>query len=246
MRAELRAEFRKLRTTKTSLGLVGAMVGLVVVSVTLHGLGLPARDLATRSNQLRVFVEAGESLGAVFAGLLGAMSITGEIRHGTIRPTLLGTPQRGRVIAAKAVTTMTTGLLFGLLASGVAAGVGAVILSGRGATIRLDGGDYALLVAGGAAAAALWAVIGLGIGALVRNQVAAIVFIFVWVQIVENLLVDSAPSVSRFMPGTLGQAITGQRIGTLHTPALGALLLAGYAAVVVAAGWRTTRQRDFA
>jgi hypothetical protein len=52
-----------------------------------------------------------------------------------------------------------------------------------------------------AAAAALWAVIGLGLGAVVRKQVAAIVGLFVWMQIVENLLVDSVPRVSRFMAG---------------------------------------------
>jgi ABC-type transport system involved in multi-copper enzyme maturation permease subunit len=193
-----------------------------------------------------MLVEAGESLGAVFAGLFGAMSITGEIRHGTIRPTFLGTPQRRRVVIAKSVASMLSGLMFGLIATAVAAGVGTLVLSRRGVTIRLDGADYALLLAGGAVAAALWAMIGLGLGAIVRHQVAAVVGIFVWVQIVENLLVDSVPSVSRFMPGALGQAITGQRTGTLHSPALGALLLAVYAAAAVAVGSLATTRRDFA
>jgi ABC-type transport system involved in multi-copper enzyme maturation permease subunit len=246
MRSELRAEYLKQRTTKTTLLLAGLMLGLVLLAVTLHALGLSAKDLTSRSNQLRVLVEAGESLGAVFAGLLGAMSITGEVRHGTIRPTFLGTPQRRRVIAAKAVNSMVGGLLFGLIATGLSAAVGTALLSGRGVTIHLHGGDYAQLIAGGAAAAALWAAIGLGVGAILRNQVAAIVAIFVWVQIVENLLLDSVPRVSRFMPGALGQAITGQHTGTLHTPALGALLLALYAAAAVTAGTLATTRRDFA
>jgi ABC-2 type transport system permease protein len=246
MRAELRAEFLKQRTTKTMFGLLAAMVGLVLLSVTLHGFGLPTKELASGSKQLRVLVEGGETLGAVFTGLLGAMSITGEIRHGTIRPTFLSTPQRGRVVAAKSVTGMLSGLVFGLIATGLAAGIGTLVLSGRGVTIHLDAADYALLVAGGAAAAALWAVIGLGLGTIVRNQVAAIVGIFVWVQIVENLLVDSVPNVSRFMPGALGQAITGQRTGTLHSPALGATLLALYALAAIALGRTTTIRRDVA
>jgi ABC-type transport system involved in multi-copper enzyme maturation permease subunit len=246
MRVEVRAEFLKQRTTKTLLGLLGAMIGLVLLSIMLHGFGLATRDVADRSRQLRILVESGESLGAVFAGLLGAMSVTGEVRHGTIRPTFLTTPQRGRVVAAKALTSMLSGLLFGLIATGIASALGTAVLSGRGVTIHLDGGDYALLLAGGAAAAALWAVIGLGVGALLRNQVAAIVGIFVWVQIVENLLVDSAPAVSRFMPGALGQAITGQRTGTVRSPALGALLLVLYAAAVVGIGSLVTTRRDFA
>jgi hypothetical protein len=136
--------------------------------------------------------------------------------------------------------------VFGLIAAGLAAVVGTAVLSGRAVTIRLDGGDYALLLAGGAAAAGLWAVIGLGVGAMVRNQVASIVGIFVWVQIVENLLVDSVPAVSRFMPGALAQAITGQPTGTLHSPAISALLLALYAAAAVAVGSLATARRDFA
>jgi ABC-type transport system involved in multi-copper enzyme maturation permease subunit len=191
-------------------------------------------------------VEAGETLGAVFAGLVGAMSITSEIRHGTIRPTFLTTPQRARVVAAKSITSMMSGLVFGLIATGLAAAVGTLVLSGRGVTIHLDLGDYALLLAGGAAAAALWAVIGLGLGTIVRNQVTAIIAIFVWVQIVENLLVDSVPNISRFMPGALGQAITGQRTGTLHSPALGAVLLALYALAAIAIGRTAITRRDIA
>ena len=70
--------------------------------------------------------------------------------------------------------------------------------------------------------------------------------IFVWLQIIENLLLDSAPAVSLFMPGTLGEAISGQRAGALHTPALGALLLALYAAAAVTGEWVAATRRDFA
>jgi hypothetical protein len=185
-------------------------------------------------------------VGALFAGLLGALSITSEVRHGTIRPTFLATPQRGLVVAAKAIVAAVTGCLLGLIATGTAAVAGTVALATRGVTVRLDTGDYALLVVGGTAAAALWAVLGLGVGAILRNQVAAVVGISVWLLFVENLLLDNVPSVSRFAPGVLGRAITGQQTGTLHTPALGALLLALYAGAAAAAGWLATARRDVA
>ena len=244
MRAQLRSEFAKLRSTRTILGLSAAMLGLVLLVTLLHAFSLSTTDLASRSGQVRVLVEGGELVGALFAGLLGAMSLTGEFRHGTIRPTFLVTPRRGRVIAAKTVASTLTGFVLGLMATALAAAAGTLALAARGVTVQLDSGNYVVLLVGGAAAASLWAVIGLGLGAIVRNQVAAIVGLCEWLLFIEDLLVDSLPGVSRYAPGVLGRAITGQHTGTLHTPALAALLLVLYAAAAAAAGWPAITRRD--
>lgn len=246
MRAQLRSELYKLRSTRTVAGLLAAMLALVVLAVLLHGLGLPVRSLTSRSDQRGIFVDVGVNVGGVFASLLGALSITGEIRSGTIRPTLLVTPRRGRVIAAKAVTILAAGLVVGVVSTSAAAGVGRLALAGRGLTVRLGAGDYVQLLVGGAAAGALLAVVGLGVGAVVRAQVPTIVALLAWLLFVENLFAD-LPSAHRFVPGALAQALAGQqRTGTLHAPALAALLLAGYAAAAVAAGRTATTRRDFA
>ncbi len=244
MSAQLRAELLKQRSTSTNLGLFLAMLGLVLFAVLLHGLSLPADRLDSASDQVQVFRWG--SLGVLFAGLVGAMSITGEIRHGTIRPTFLVTPRRGRVVAAKIVAGGLLGIVLGLAAEGVAAGVGSAALAARGIPITIDGSDYALMFAGGTAGAVLWAPIGLALGALVRNQVATLVAIFVWLFFVENLLVDFVPSVGRFAPGAAAAAITGVDRDTLLVPALGALLLAFYAAAAAAAGSIATVRRDVA
>jgi ABC-2 type transport system permease protein len=244
VRAQLRAEFLKQHSTRTSIGLFAAMLGLVLLAVLLHGLALASDDMDSRSEQLTNVFGWGEVLGALFAGLLGAVSITSEIRHGTIRPTFLVTPRRGRVVAAKAIASMSIGLGFGLIAAAVAAGAGSVALTARGLDVRLDAADYTLLLAGGAAAAALWAVIGLGIGAVVRNQVGASVGVVVWLLFVENQLVANVSDLGRFAPGALGQALSGQDPDTLLTPALAALLLSLYAAAAAAGGWLATARRD--
>lgn len=244
MRAQLRSEFLKLSSTRTILGLSAAMLGLVLLVTLLHAFSLSTTDVASRSGQVRVLVEGGELVGALFAGLLGAMSLTGEFRHGTIRPTFLVTPRRDRVIAAKMAASALTGFVLGLMATALAAAAGTLALAARGVTVQLDSGNYVVLLVGGAAAASLWAVIGLGLGAIVRNQVAAIVGLCVWLLFIENLLVDSLPGVSRYAPGVLGRAITGQQAGTLHTPALAALLLVLYAAAAAAAGWPAITRRD--
>ena len=245
MRAQLRSELLKQRSTFTNLGLFLAMLALVLLAVLLHALALPADGLESASDQVQVF-RFGSLLAALFAGLVGALSITGEIRHGTIRPTFLVTPRRGRVIAAKIVVSALVGTLFGVVAVGVALGAGSVALAARGIPITLDGGDYTLVPLGAVAAAALWAPLGLGLGALLRNQVATLVAIFLWLFFIENLLVDFVPGAGKFAPGAAGAAITGLDPDRLLAPALGALLLAAYAAVTAAAGWIATVRRDVA
>lgn len=245
MKAQLRSELYKLRSTRTVAGVLAAMLALVVLAVLLHGFGLSVAKFTSRADQRGVLVDVGVNLGAVFASLLGALSITGEIRSGTIRPTLLVTPQRTQVMAVKAATTLVAGFVVGLIATGVCAGVGSLAIASRGLSVQLRAGDYALLIVGGGAAAALWAVVGLGVGAVVRAQVPTIVALFAWLLFVENLLAD-LPSAHRFVPGALAQALAGQqRDGTLHTPAVAALLLALYAAVAFGIGRTATTRRDF-
>jgi hypothetical protein len=241
----VRSELLKQRSTSTNLGLLVGMLGLVLFAELLHGVGLAAEHLDTRADQLITFGR-GEFLGVLFAGLVGALSITGEFRHGTIRPTLLVTPQRGRVVAAKVVVSTVVGAGFGLAASALAAGAGAAALRMRGIDVELAGGDYALLVAGGAAAAALWAAIGVGVGAVVRGQVPTVVGICAWLLFVEGLLAGDALDldVSRFAPGAAAEAISGQEPGALLAPALGGVVLAAYAVGAIAAGWLATERRD--
>jgi ABC-2 type transport system permease protein len=243
----LRAELLKQLSTRTGLGLFAAMLCLVLLAVLLHGFGLRAEDLGGPHVQLMV-LGRGEFLGALFAALLGAMSITAEIRHGTIRSTFLVTPRRGRVVAAKVLVSILFGAGFGLVAGAVATAAGAAALRARGIELQLDRGDYVLLVAGAAGAAALWAAIGVGVGALVRNQVPALIGICAWLLFVEGLLAgdvaDNLGHIGRLLPGAAAAAVSGQDPGTLLAPAIGLVLLAIYAAAAVLAGALTLSRRD--
>jgi len=176
------------------------------------------------------------------------MSITAEIRHGAIRTTFLVTPRRGRVVAAKVFVSILVGTVFGLVAGAVAVAAGTAALGARGIDVQLDRGDYMLLVVGSAAAAALWAAIGVGVGALVRNQVPTLIGICAWLLFVEGLLAgdvaDNFGEIGRLLPGAAAASVSGQDPGTLLAPAVGLMLLALYAGAAALAGALAISRRD--
>ena len=239
MNAQIRSELLKLRTTRTTIELLAWMALLVGFVVLLHVFTLRADTLSDRDGQLKVF-GWGTSVGALFASLLGASSVTGEIRHGTIRPTFLATPKRARVLAAKAAVSALAGLALGLLAEALAVGSGSAGLAARGIATELSDSDYLQILAGGAIGAALWGTIGVGVGSISRNQTGTLVGLCVWLLLVETTLIGNIPSIGKFTPGASAGALAGaiqtQAASSLLAPAVAALLLATYAAAAVLAG----------
>src|SRR5262245_59276985 len=184
------------------------MFGLVALVSTMNVLAAGAEDLSTRAQQLRGF-EAGSRAGMLFAGLAGALAITAELRYGTIRPTFLVTPRRSPVLGAKLAISALVGIVFGLLAELLMAADATVAFAARGIDNQLTGGDYLQLLAGGATAAALWAVAGVGVGALIRNQVTALVGLCAWMFLVESTSESFVPDFVRLLPGSAGLARAG-------------------------------------
>jgi ABC-type transport system involved in multi-copper enzyme maturation permease subunit len=243
------SELLKQRSTRTSPLLVAWMTGLILLLILLHVFSLGHDEMSGRAGQLKV-IGWGTSIGALFASLLGAMSMTAEIRHGTIRPTFLATPRRERVIAAKLLAGAFTGLGVGVIAEGLAAAIEAAGLSVRGLQIQLTASDYVQLIVGGAAVGALFAAVGVGVGAIVRHQVSTIAGLCVWLLLIETTLIGNVPSAGKFTPGAAAGAIAGavqtQSASKLVAPGIGVLLLAGYAAVAAVAGAVLTIRRDVA
>lgn len=247
MIAQLRSELFKLRTTRTARVLLASMFGVALLVVCLHVFTLKAADLSQAANQPKVFGWA-TTIGALFAALAGAIGVTAEFRHGTVRPTLLVEPNRGRVLAAKAAAAAIAGLMIGALAAGFVAVVGSVGFALRGIPVALGSGDFAQLIGGGAVAAGLWAVLGTGLGAFVRGQVGTVIGLCVWLLLIETILIGNVPSAGKYAPGASGAALAGlmpnAQTATLVAPLVGALLLVGYSAVTVGVGLTAIERRD--
>ena len=101
-----------------------------------------------------------------------------------------------------------------------------------------------LLVLGTLFMTALWAALGVGLGALVKNQVFAVIGMIVWAFVIDNLLRGLVPDVGRFTPVAASDSITAGFADYLLAPVAAGLLLLGYVAVFVAAGAFLVARRD--
>ena len=242
MTQQVRSELLKIGTTRTTRRLAVAMLALVLLFVAVPIVAMDARDLAEADTQ-RMLVAAG-GLATIFAGILGVMAATTEFRHGTIRPTLLVSPRRLRVVAAKVVASVAAGAVLGAVAEAVATGVAYAGLAAQDVDLMLTA-DEVLGVSGGiVAAAALWAGVGVGLGVAVRSQVAAIVSLLLWVFVVEPILHGLVPSVGRYAPGIASEALAGAGSENLLPPLGGGFVLAGYVLLLGACGGALLARRD--
>jgi ABC-2 type transport system permease protein len=240
------AELLKLRTTRTFYGIVaGALALIAIISVAAAAAGTfgpgdrPGRDLLSIG-----------SLAQTFALVLGILAVSTEFRHGTITPSLLAVPSRTRLVVAKLVAHLVAGLLLGLASYALCAGLLAVVLSIRGVDLGLAGGDLLKVVAGGTLASGLYAGLGVGLGALVRNQVGAVVGALGWVFVIEPLI-QAIPgitdTVQKYGLNGVGNGLGASELdpsaATLGQLPAG-LLLAAYAAIFVVLGAMALGRRD--
>jgi ABC-2 type transport system permease protein len=238
MKAQLSSEVRKLLTTRTIYWFVLAAVALSVMAVVSIS-GQPASEMERPFNEqqflfLSTFVK-------LFIVVVGIRIVTDEYRYGTVMPTFTFSPRRGRVIAAKAIVGAIAGLIIAVIAEIVLVGTAAVVFSTNGADLAIGSGGIRALI-GGVVAGALWAVIGVGIGAIVRNQVVAIVGTFVWLMALEDMLQPRLGDLGDFLPGAGGFALS---MGfSTRISFFGAATLLAYAAVALAAGVLITRKVD--
>jgi ABC-2 type transport system permease protein len=240
----VRAEFTKLATTRLIYGMAAAMAAFAVLTVAANILDRQgAPPLSAYS--LPVLVAAPVTLLSGAALLLGILGMAGEFRHQTVTQTFLVTPDRGRVVAAKLVAYPLAGIALALSILAFTAAVAAGWLAAKGITPSLLDARLGRVLLGAVLAAGLCGLVGVGVGALVRNQVAALVGVAVWVLLVEGLLMSllHAPSMARWLPSAAAAALTNPGGGQLSRVA-GSLLLAGYALALALVGTRLVVRRD--
>ncbi|PWW23079.1 ABC-2 family transporter [Geodermatophilus normandii] len=253
MTALVRAEWTKLFTTRVWIGLVlGACLmagGFAALFTGLAGAepdggqpGLPA--VGTPQYEEVVFSVAANA--SVLFLILGIIGMTQEYRHRTATPTFLTTPRRGRVVAGKLLAYGAAAVPFALLVLAVVVGVVMVYAGARGAAPSLDADNLRTLAAAGLVLV-VFAVIGVGVGALLRNQVGAIVGALVYLYVAEPIIssIGAVQGAYKWLPGGAVQAITSDfQAPELLEPWQGGLLLLGYGLLAALLGTFLAVRRD--
>ncbi|MER7071455.1 ABC transporter permease [Terrabacter sp. NPDC000476] len=259
----VRAELRKFLTTRLWWGMAiavlvsGAAFALLFAFVFTsaavegpQGAGAPTTDGALAKS---VFT-GGLQIGYLLTLSIGVLTIGSEYRHQTITATFLAVPRRVRVMTAKVAALLVIGAFYGVLSLAGAVGAGSIALSAKGHAPFADGTIWrtlalSLLVLG------LWALIGLGAGILIPNQVAALLISVAVAWIVEPVLglvlalTDWGKSVSPYLPSRATTAMLDTSTGGFDNQPVaqlswwaGALVLTAYAVAMAGLGtWRTVR-----
>jgi ABC-2 type transport system permease protein len=238
------AELLKLRTTRTFYGLALAALALVMLAVVLP-LALND-DFADEADVRSVLSSAGAS--GLMMLILGVVASAGEYRHGTIAWTLLVTPVRLRVAAGQALACALGGAAVATVAAILTAVVALPWLAGRDAP-SLSSGEVLGIFLGGILYGALAGAFGAGLGALLRNQVVAVVLVLVFLFVVDPTLIALIDGYDKFSLSGLGASITGGSEEDFGGDGLlpfwaATLVWTGYAAVLVAAAAQLTSRRD--
>ena len=253
----IRTELLKLQTIRVTYALLATALGVTALFASLSSTvgDSSSRPITSLAGQTAATTASGFAM--IIAAVLGALAVTGEFRHSSAALTFLATPDRRRVLAAKAAAGAAAGAAFGLLAALATTAIGLGFIVGRGAHVEIGVGALVGHAAGAALGAALLAAIGVAVGTLVRSQLAAVIGVFVWCLVLESIVGGLVNAVRPYLPYTAATTLGGTRLGAaafgpgydvstqapLPFAAAAALLVAGAGAVAFLAA-RTTLRRD--
>ncbi len=243
MKRLLASEVLKLRTIRFPWVLLGGCMLLVTAGV--FGVIASGADVHDPDNASKALAHIG--LVAVFGLVLGITAFAGEHRHHTIVDTYLASPRRSRVFSAKLIVYGAAGTAYGVASAAIAVLVTFVVFSAKGGSLDVTAGSTWQTIVGGIGWNLGFTVIGVSVGALIRNVATAISVALGWIAVVEGVIGQLiGQSTSRWLPFASGLALG--RADPTNTEQLAqwmaALAIVAYATSFALAARSFTLERD--
>ncbi|MGH3345310.1 MAG: hypothetical protein ACRDPK_21080 [Carbonactinosporaceae bacterium] len=246
------AEFRKLLTTRLWLWLLLGSVALTALFACLaiafgNDPDNPTPPLSTGAGQRTVFSVAHGAAGPLVA-VLAAVGMAGEFRHQTASTSFLATPRRSRVVLAKLISYPLVGAGYAVVCCALTVAIALPWLAADGIDVALTGNGIPGTLAGVVAAVALFGLLGVGLAALLRDQVASVVGLLVYLFVVEPVVtaIPALSSWSMYLPAASADALTRvSQVGRdFLDPWQGGVMFAIYGVTLAVVGTLLTARRD--
>jgi ABC-type transport system involved in multi-copper enzyme maturation permease subunit len=176
------------------------------------------------------------------ATLFGAMAVAREYGHGTVVPTFLASPRRHRAVLAQYSAVAIVGGILGCIGAALTMVAVALALPTTEYGFLVSAGVVIRLLLAALYCGAVGAVLGAGIGSVVRNTGGAVTSAVFVLIVAPPLIVQLASGTGSWMPNTLANVLSGVVYEVSVAAAIGALAL--WAAVPAVIGLLVVQRRD--
>lgn len=240
----VRAELRKLTSTKMPWVFLAVLVVIAVINAiaVVFGTDMDGSKafVSTAEDQQSLMAFAANSL--MGATLFGAMAVAREYGYGTVVPTFLASPRRHRAVLAQFSAVAVVGSILGCIGGALTMVAVALALPTTDYGFLVPADVVGRLLLASSYCGAAGAVLGAGIGSVVRNTggaVAGAVFVLI---VAPPLVVQLASGTGPWMPSTLANALSGVMSDVSAAAAVAGLAV--WAVVPAAIGLLAVQHRD--
>ena len=240
----VRGEIRKLTTTKMPWAFIAvlAVIAGIDAAVVVFGTDMDGSKafIATAADQQSLMAFAFNAM--LGTALFGTIAVAREYGHGTVVPTFLTSPRRLRAVLAGLTAVLLAGAVLALIAQALIIAVVALALPSTEYAFMVSAGDLIRLLAASTLAGAIGAVLGAGLGAVIRNLGGAVTTAVLVMFVIPPLAVQLVNDAASWIPTTLLSVISG----VTAEVSLGSALMAvtAWALVPAAAGLLAVQRRD--
>jgi ABC-type transport system involved in multi-copper enzyme maturation permease subunit len=240
----VRAELRKITTTRLLWGFLAVLALIAALNASLIILATDADGtkgfIATAEDQRTLLAFAYNALFGT--ALFGAIAAAREYAHNTIVPTMLLAPRRHVAMLAHFTAVLVAGAVLGLAGGSLVMIAGAISMPFADSSLLLSVGTIVQLLAATTFAGATGAVLGAGLGAIVRNPGGAVTAVVLVVFIGPPLVVQMTTAAASWVPQTLAGSVSGIGGGSSVAAAVAVLAVWALIPAVIALG--VVQRRD--